>query len=894
MLYEELEAVERSYLGLGYFSNLCDSHKFVLSNMSDKVQLRDYQKEAFGRYCFYLEEHKTKKLPIHLLFNMATGSGKTVIMAAIILDLYAKGYRNFIFFTRLGNIVEKTKLNFLYSDSSKYLFAQNLSLEGNAFQVNQVDSFEGTSKNDINIMFMTTADLHYKLNNPSENSISFADMETKKVVLIADEAHNLTAETLKKLNAEEELNLASWEGTVMRLLHTNPAENLLLEFTATARLDKDYPEVLEKYKDKAIYKYDLKQYRLDGYSKDVNTLEVDAPLMERVLVSMIISQYRLKVAEHYGLAVKPVVMFKSNRVTAPTQKGKSSKPDEAVVVSGLFKAEFHKFVEGLSKEDIANISKMKNEVLNRAFGFFEARRITHEQIARELKNDFKEFNCLTVDDGESFESKQLLLNTLEDPQNHVRAVFATQKLNEGWDVLNLFDIVRLYNSRDADNNRAGKTTVEEAQLIGRGARYYPFDYGVGNERMKRKFDSDMQNEMRILEELHYHSKTNPRYIQELRSVLTEQGIIAERSVTRTISVKDEFRKTNFWLTGNLYVNQREKVLSQDILTLKDAQVNFDESAISNIYSLPTRTIRETELFTGKTMTLATQATEVRQIALKSLGKHVVRTALWDVKNGSFRSLKNVFGSLESLTSFITDEELLGGIKVAVSGTPSQFESLSQEEKRQIARFVVEKVLAQANREEFQFRGSKAFKPMPVKEVFGGVKELKLEEGSERTRPVSEYELYLESWFAQNEIWGTSEEKQFLHFLRNSLSELDTNFKDVILFRNEKHFPLYAFESGDAFFPDFVLFMKSKIGDNQLGYQIFIEPKGDQFLDEHREFAHSGEGWKQKFLEQISDEAKIVIDGESHRLVGLPFFNAGNTNPQLRSKFNDAFKSLFSL
>ena len=885
MLYEELEAVEKTYLGLGYFSRLAESHKFVLDNLSEGVQLRDYQKEAFGRYCFYLEEHKTKKLPIHLLFNMATGSGKTVIMAAIILDLYSKGYRNFIFFTRLGNIVEKTKLNFLFSESNKYLFGQSLSHDGTSIQVNQVNSFEGTSTNDINIMFMTTADLHYKLNNPTENSISFADMESKKVVLIADEAHNLTAETLKKLTAEEELNLASWEGTVMRLLHTNPAENILLEFTATARLDRDYPEVLEKYKDKAIYKYDLKQYRLDGYSKDVNTLEVDAPLMERVLVSIIISQYRLKVAEHFGLTLKPVVMFKSNRVTVPSQQGKSSKPDEAVVVSGLFKAEFHKFVEGLGEKDIAKVAKMKNEVLNRAFGFFEAQGISFDQIARELKNDFKEFNCLTVDDGETFESKQRLLNTLEDPQNHIRAVFATQKLNEGWDVLNLFDIVRLYNSRDADNNRAGKTTVEEAQLIGRGARYFPFDYGVGNERMKRKFDSDVLHEMRILEELHYHSKTNPRYIQELRSVLTE---------TRSISVKNEFRKTNFWLTGNLYVNQKEKVLSQDILTLKDAQVSFDESAMANIFSLPTRTIRETEMFTGRTTTLATQAAEVRQISLKSLGRHVIRTALWDVKNGNFRSLKNVFGSLDSLASFITDEELLGGVKVSVSGTASQLENLSQEEKRQIARFVVEKVLAQANREEFQFRGSKSFKPMPVKEVFGGVKELKLEEGSERTRPVSEYELDLESWFAQNEIWGTSEEKQFLNFLRNSISELDAHFKDIILFRNEKHFPLYAFESGDAFFPDFVLFMKSKQGGNQLGYQIFIEPKGDQFLDENREFGHSGEGWKQKFLMQISDESKLVIDGDNHRLIGLPFFNAGNTNPQLRSKFNEAFKSLFSL
>ncbi|MEZ4800086.1 MAG: hypothetical protein R2809_09995 [Flavobacteriales bacterium] len=40
------------------------------------------------------------------------------------------------------------------------------------------------------------------------------------------------------------------------------------------------------------------------------------------------------------------------------------------------------------------------------------------------------------------EQESNLLNTLEDENNPIRAVFA-QKLNEGWDVLNLFDIVRL-------------------------------------------------------------------------------------------------------------------------------------------------------------------------------------------------------------------------------------------------------------------------------------------------------------------------------------------------------------------------------------------------------------------------------------------------------------------
>ncbi len=37
----------------------------------------------------------------------------------------------------------------------------------------------------------------------------------------------------------------------------------------------------------------------------------------------------------------------------------------------------------------------------------------------------------------------------KDKDNEFRAVFAVDMLNEGWDVLNLFDIVRLYDTRDS-------------------------------------------------------------------------------------------------------------------------------------------------------------------------------------------------------------------------------------------------------------------------------------------------------------------------------------------------------------------------------------------------------------------------------------------------------------
>lgn len=64
------------------------------------------------------------------------------------------------------------------------------------------------------------------------------------------------------------------------------------------------------------------------------------------------------------------------------------------------------------------------------------------------------------------------LNSLESLSNLYRVVFAVAKLTEGWDVLNLFDIVRLSDHPTVSGTKA--KTISEAQLIGRGARYFLF------------------------------------------------------------------------------------------------------------------------------------------------------------------------------------------------------------------------------------------------------------------------------------------------------------------------------------------------------------------------------------------------------------------------------------
>lgn len=109
-------------------------------------------------------------------------------------------------------------------------------------------------------------------------------------------------------------------------------------------------------------------------------------------------------------------------------------------------------------------------------------------------------------------------------------------------MLNLYDIVRMYNTRDGRANAIGKTTMSEAQLIGRGARYCPFQASPEEPLFMRKHDSDLDHEHRVLEELFYHCAHNPKYVQELHTALTVLGIKAPETRTVHIRLKDSSSK----------------------------------------------------------------------------------------------------------------------------------------------------------------------------------------------------------------------------------------------------------------------------------------------------------------------------------------------------------------
>src|SRR5690554_4775813 len=79
-------------------------------------------------------------------------------------------------------------------------------------------------------------------------------------------------------------------------------ENILLEFTAT--LDYDSREIVRKYQDKVLYKYDLAQFRIDKYSKEINLVRSHYDEQDRIIQALILNLYRQEIATSNNINLK--------------------------------------------------------------------------------------------------------------------------------------------------------------------------------------------------------------------------------------------------------------------------------------------------------------------------------------------------------------------------------------------------------------------------------------------------------------------------------------------------------------------------------------------------------------------------------------------------------------
>ena len=825
----------------------------ITQNLNPKFELRPYQVEAFARFIHCLHKGISGNplpKPLELFFNMATGSGKTLIMAGLILYLYEQGYRNFLFFVNADNIIEKTKDNFLNQESKKYLFNEYIYLNGEQVTIDKVETFDGVNPDNINICFATIQKLHNSLNTERENTLTIDDFAKNKVVLLSDETHHGNVTTKK-----QKQEIQTWENTIEKMRFAND-QNLLLRFSAT--FEENIKAIEEKFRDKILYKYDLVKFRNDRYSKDIEIVQSGFQLTDRMLQALILHYYKQTVATNNGIQLKPVILFKSKKICESIQN----------------KDEFHKLIENLSGSDIDAIRQSEVPIIKRAFRYFADQQISSDEIARSLREDFEEKYCLAVNSKVEREDYKLEVNRLE--HNLIRAIFAVQMLSEGWDVLNLFDIVRCY-----DTGSTKTTTTAEAQLIGRGARYFPFTLEEYDDKYKRKFDKDMKNDLRVIEELHYHSKNDSAYITEIKKELIKRGLMDEKIVRKNVKRKKSFKQSKLYKQGFIWLNDKvekdmQQVNSFDDLTTLSVKQKFHEHTLSAGSGAAIRILDNSDTYELTEL-------ETKDVRLTKIEHNIVQAAI--ARNPFFRfdKLSRFFPNLRSMEVFRSTQDYLGGLTIKFRGQADQLYQLDDypHEKLKACCDLLQKIETELKDNFTEYEGTTDFQKVPIQDRFDD-KILKFSKGNKRIDPESrrfnKQFVKDRDWIAYNGLYGTDEERDLVKLIDEWIRNSSESYDEIYLVRNERHFKIFNFADGRAFEPDFVLFLLQKNGDT-ITYQLFIEPKGE-FLEKRDE-------WKETFLKEIQDNgiSRILVDNQKYLILAVGQFYSKRVRDEFKGKLS---------
>lgn len=855
-LYEWLDTQMSSVF---YAHTAHEVPSYVKDNLKD--EMRFYQEQAFRHFQFMQDDKLASAISDagfqrkHLLFNMATGSGKTLVMASLMLYLYKEsGQQNFLFLVNTDAIIKKTFENMLNPSSSKYLFKpEGIFINGEQIVIQAVENFPTMKdKNTIYLKLSTIQKLHGELTKPRENGISLESLQEENIIILGDEAHHFNASTKKE---QEEEN--SWESTINKMLYLRN-NNKLLEFSATINMDDK--TISKKYSDKIIYKYDLGEFMTDGYSKNVLQLRASDDDETKMKDALLLSQFRKLIARENGIHhFKPIVLFKSSKIKVSLAKQEV----------------FIRIVENLSVEDLTRYIKQRkasvgeNSTLNRVFSYYLEQEL--DTIIREIQEDFEPRNSLNANEKNMLSvDNAVLLNTLENINNPIRVIFAVAKLNEGWDVLNLYDIVRI-------NEGAGTTrtaTDSEAQLIGRGARYFPYKYN-GERSFTRRFDNTT-NDLRFLETLHYHTINDKGYIANLEKSMDAVNLISandETVIVLSTKIKNSFKKTSVYQQGNLFVNESRETTPEDFSSLDK-------------FTIPDEWVTE---YIGSTVEVQFNKENNQEVIERhekplDVDKRYFQKAIQRNPFYRFSTLKQFLPMLKSKEELMQSEKYFKGVSITVSLPKEQaISDLKAKEKLEI----VDRFLAfcedKIRRNYKKSIGLKRFKPVAIRDTLKDYEVIvpKFETGQHVTQRIESHSMKGKNWFVYTDAIMNRLEYSMVELLNNFIHELEKKYQDVYLIRNDEkatRFKLTEFNGPRGFMPDFILYLAKE----EFVYQVYIEPKGE---DREKE-----DNWKQEMLIAINGEdIEIIGENDYVKLMGVRFYNKRNRSifiEELSKKVND--------
>lgn len=737
-------------------------------------------------------------------------------------------------------IIQKTKENLLNALSSKYLFTQPLEIEGERIYIEAVDIFpRQPSKNTIYLKLSTIHKIHDELNSNKENSITYDDLAEIPLVLLGDEAHHFNAETKAKGKSKTstEYEELTWERTIENILALQD-KNRLLEFTATINLDNRV--IYQKYKDKIAYQYDLKKFMTDGFSKKVMLLEANQHDDEKMLDAVLLSQYRKLVAVKHGIQdFKPIILFKSNKIA----------------ISKAKQEQFTQIINDLTPQKVkTHLANKQNQITssssiwNRLISHYFTENLV--EIVEGIQEDFNELNILNVNKSDILEEYPVLLNTLEEPDNPIRLIFAVAKVNEGWDVLNLYDIVRI--SESAPSTKSG--TDSEAQLIGRGARYYPFVLN-GEKSFTRRFDLS-NSDLSVLEQLHYHTINDPAYIKTLHTSLEQADIIADtdgKGVVEHAKLKSAFTNSDFYKFGQLFFNEVEEISAHER--------SWTSYSLEKQYEISYKTANEVGLDNLAASSNTSLYTKTLELDLRYWFKAIQKIRFFE-----FANLKHYFPELLSINEFLTDSRYLGGLTVNVNlPNTLNLSDLLPHEKLQLIEIVLTRIAENIRRNYQKYRGTHRFISKPLKDVITDYS-VHIDPNMMANQRITSEATIGKTWYAYDKAILNQLEHRLIKLLDMFMEKLRGKYDDIYVIRNDEkttRFKLTEFNGVRGFMPDFIMLMRDKAAKD-VYYQVFLEPKGDDRLIQ--------DAWKECILAAINDPNLIIIDTDDNvRLVGIKFF-----------------------
>jgi len=512
-----LEGVIESYRTNSTAINLFATNDYAIFNTIEngvtKHPLRKYQMEALYILDYLLRCNDNRQEKKHLLeeidkntvakapflsYEMATGSGKTMLMGACTYFLNQKfGIKNFLIITPAStDIYQKTIRNFsvggydsVWADDTPFTF--NLITGDNYTQ----NLFYDKSK-DANIFIFNIAKFGTNATNTEKtwesavwqdtdgNNISIREfLKGAKLVIITDEAHHHQTPSAKRI-----IN--------------NFHPTAVLEFTATA---VEAERGQDKKNQQIVYKYDIRRFLEDGHGKLVRAVALTNEIKktkEEILQSeklKLITLFFIHLLKRKAVlldpkcrALKPLAFIKVKEDTTYTKK--------------VFDYIRQELANDLSNINII-LDKVKSQDLEITTLLTDLYKDSYQENIELLRADIQKvaMNSIFYYSNSDKETERKFQNIRK---NNVEVVVYMQRLDEGIDLPNIYTMAVI---NDTETNF--KTSVK--QIIGRGVRL---------NKDVREFDDNKNALLQQAEKLHIVCDQGRNFEEVITAIQQEFGL----------------------------------------------------------------------------------------------------------------------------------------------------------------------------------------------------------------------------------------------------------------------------------------------------------------------------------------------------------------------------------